>query len=263
MLKVNKVEIKSLEDLGASKRMFATYSTFINTLIASPIHFSFGPPYDLKKFLSANLSHFQGAPEKFKDVAYAPLFEEVQTVTRAAVRKGVGKWFISLKVKTRQDSEFEISIFTSTKRHLLDSFLVNQHTPRKAMTDTPRNPRNSVVRDSHLFESYFVGFAKAIAEDLGWRKRTFGYQPTAMNSRVRSLPIAFETDSLPLTLRTDRGPLPIHCFPSTGREVRRVTQDQYGAMVKLLLWYFRSDERLHFVRNLDEVSRMKIGRAHV
>jgi hypothetical protein len=201
--------------------------------------------------------------------AYDAFRERVTGVTVSGVQKSKAEWWITLTVTTAGGKSIDLPLFTSVKRHLLHSFAVNQNTPRPIREDNKDSTgstraRNSIVRDAALFEELFLRYAEGYKNALLANQMVFLFNPHCMNPKpgdlqapsgfVHDQRIPFETDtmSMPQDMYTHR-PNGIHCYPSgfptngkddasLSTEVLQLTDEQYYALVLLMLFIHESDQ---------------------
>jgi hypothetical protein len=234
MLILNKKTITTIDDIG--KPTPADHKAFLTGLIESPLQFAFATFEELETFLKDNLNDFKGAEKKFRDPNYQPLFERIAAIG-VTVNEDAANLSHKLTVKTDKSSSFEITVFTSKKRHLLLSFMQNQFTERRVLE------KNSIVRDATLFRDTFDKLVGLLKDALLARKYAFGFDPRVVQKICSGWTVAFETDSLPLNLDPSKG-LDVHCYPSTGAEVRQLNRAEYDAVVTFLLWFFRTEQTM-------------------
>ncbi|WP_233807249.1 hypothetical protein [Paraburkholderia sp. HP33-1] len=166
----------------------------------------------------------------------------------AVVDKRKAKWIVNIRIGTAK-GEIVAPVFSSVKRHLVSSFTDNQFTPRSA----PQ--KNSVVSDDTLFEKSLLEHARQHVSLLKQRYIAFGYDPREVNTRYVSPDVMFETDTteIPNIVYSD-AENGIHCYPSSGKDVLRLSDAQYEALTLFLLWFFRTEQVLGTATAYDRIA---------
>jgi Domain of unknown function (DUF4157) len=217
---------------------------------ASPI-FSFATQLDMLAFVRKYSPLFRLNANKFSDrfkLFFAPI---VGASAAATAVKALAKWTVDITVNTKGGT-CTIPVFSSVKRHLVLSFMENQFTPREI------KPGNSLVSDAALFETKLVAYAGAIAAELAKLPFLFGFVPKDFVHVDSEMKFITDTTEIPNTVYPGQENA-IHAFPSTGSAVRsNVSREQYNAICKFLLWFFRTEEHVCEGVAYDRVARISI-----
>jgi hypothetical protein len=251
---INQVEHKEEGDPATKWGFSPDEVSLYKELITSKETTHFRDEAGLVSYVKHYAGWFSKHPNDYRDQAKGPNVEPI-TSTKALPPKRVGGEIRSeIEVVFQSGAKEIVNVFSSEKRHLLDTFTQNKGKPPDSKTT------NTIVTDVKDFVQGFETYAQAQAISLQQNVMMQGFRPKLVSFGTPEVDFSSDQNELP-NESYDRHNA-IHSFPSSGSKVFAPSQETYAKIVTLASYLYNTDDYARS-RKLDHVRKRKQRAEHI